>query len=310
MRKTERLKALIRDKELLIMPRVHDALSAMMAERAGAKAVQVSGFGVAATLLGMPDVGLLTLTEMALVTRHLCAAVSIPVMADGDTGFGNAINVYRTVQEMEHAGAAGINLEDQVFPKKCGHMEGKAVVSKEEMTGKIRAAVDARRDPDFIINARTDAIAVYGIDEAIRRGNAYAEAGADLIFVEAPENAEQIRRICREVKAPVSINFAEGGKTPLLTLEELRSLGVARLSCGASQSVAAKALLESFQVLLSEGSFRNHPEFRMDRKLMYEVVGLPRIREMEERYLPVDQFAARYGSLRLGEAGVVPDEEE
>lgn len=165
------------------MPGVYDCVSAKIAEQCGVKAVQVTGYGLAGSYLGKPDVGILTKTQMVELTRNICNAVRIPVMADGDTGFGNAINLYYAVQEFEAAGAAGINLEDQFFPKRCGHMGGKQIIPFEEAVKKVEAAAAARKDKDFVINARTDAIAVAGVDEAIRRGNAFAKAGADLVFV-------------------------------------------------------------------------------------------------------------------------------
>ena len=174
MNRTTRLKELIRAREILVMPGVYDALSAKIAEKCGVKAVQVTGYGLAGSNLGLPDVGIMTKTQMVDLTRNICRAVSIPVMADGDTGFGNAINLYYAVRDFEAAGAAGINLEDQFFPKRCGHMGGKQIIPFEEAVKKIEAAAAARTDPDFVINARTDAIAVAGVEEAIRRGNAFA----------------------------------------------------------------------------------------------------------------------------------------
>jgi 2-methylisocitrate lyase-like PEP mutase family enzyme len=180
MKKTAQLRKMLEAREPLVMVGAYDAISAILIQRAGFKAIQCSGFGIAASLLGKPDVGLLSYGEMLDQTRKIVQAVDVPVMADGDTGFGTAVNVYRTVQEFEAISAAGVNLEDQVFPKRCGHLEGKEIVPIDEMVGKIEAAKAARTDPDFIINARTDAIAVSGLDEAIRRGNAYApDAGAD-----------------------------------------------------------------------------------------------------------------------------------
>lgn len=286
-KKTTTLKRLIEAKEILVMPGAYDALSARLIEVAGFKAVQCSGFGIAASLLGMPDVGLLSFGEMLNHTRHICAAVSIPVMADGDTGFGNVVNTYRTVREFEAAGAAGINLEDQVFPKRCGHMDGKEVICQEEMVLKIRAAAEARRDKDFIINARTDAIAVYGIDEAIKRGNAYAEAGADLIFMEAPKTVLDIKRVINSINAPVSINMADGGKTQVATVRELEEWGAARLSLPVTPVfAAARAVLDALAIVNQEGvsPWTNHPEKTMQFKEFTDLVGLPAIREFEQQF--------------------------
>ena len=287
MRKTTRLKQLILDKQVLVMPGAYDALSARIIERAGFHAIQCSGYGIAASVLGKPDVGLLSMTEMLNATRNICDAVTIPVMADGDTGFGNAINVYHAVRAFEAAGAAGINLEDQVFPKRCGHMECKEVIGMAEMVQKIRAAMAAKIDQDFVINARTDAIAVIGIDEAIRRGNAYAAAGADLIFVEAPPSAEEIKHVIRSIKAPVSINMTDGGKTPLATIGELQEWGAARVSIPVTAVfAAAKAVERAMQVILTEGVSPtvNHPETVMTFKEFTDLVGLPEIKALQDRF--------------------------
>ena len=285
-RKTSRLKALIKAKEVLVMPGAYDALSAKLIEAAGFNAIQCSGYGIAASMLGVPDIGLLSFGEMLDQTRRICAAVDIPVMADGDTGFGNVVNLRRTIREFEAAGAAGINIEDQVFPKRCGHMDGKDVIPLEEMVMKIRAAVEVRSDQDFVINARTDAIAVYGVDEAIKRGNAYAAAGADLIFMEAPNTVEDIKRVIAEVKAPVSINMTDGGKTPIVTLRDLEEWGAARLSLPVTPLLAAsKSITDALQVFNQEGisPSTNHPEMIMKFAEFTDLLGLPEIREFQQR---------------------------
>jgi len=227
------------------------------------------------------------MAEMLSQTRNICNAVDIPVMADGDTGFGNAVNVYYTVQAFEAAGAAGINLEDQVFPKRCGHMDGKEVVPMAEMIQKIRAAAGARKDKDFVINARTDAIAVHGVEEAIRRGNAYAAAGADMIFVEAPHSVEAIKYVIRSIKAPVSINLTDGGKTPLVTIAQLEEWGAARVSIPVTPIfAAARAIETALEVILAEGVVPtvNHPEMMMTFKEFTDLVGLPAIKALEKEY--------------------------
>ena len=239
MRKTTRLKTLIQAPRLLVMPGAYDALSAMLIEDAGFHAVQGSGFGLAASHLGLPDIGILGFREMLDRTRIMAGAVTIPLMADGDTGFGDAATTWHVVREFEAAGAAGINLEDQVMPKRCGHFTGKAVIPMEEMVGKLRAAADARQDKDFVINARTDALQPLGVDEAIRRGNAYAEAGATLVFVDGIETRDEVRRVIAEIDAPVSINMVEGGRTPLFAFNELEKLGAARVSCPVTTILAA-----------------------------------------------------------------------
>src|SRR5690349_22261871 len=204
-----RLRDLLSGPAPLVAPGAYDALSARLIEQAGFPAVYMTGFGTTASLLGRPDVGLLSGSEMADNARRIVAAVDVPVIADADTGYGNAINVVRTVQLYEQAGVAGIQLEDQVMPKKCGHMSGKLLIGADEMAGKLRAAVEARRDPDLLIIARTDAVAVTGVDDAIARARTFADAGADLLFVEAPTSEEDIARVAEELRgvAPLVFNW-------------------------------------------------------------------------------------------------------
>jgi carboxyvinyl-carboxyphosphonate phosphorylmutase len=286
MRKTTRLKELILASEILVMPGAHDSLVARIVERAGFQAVTLGGYPATAALLGKPDVSLLTMTEMVEYTRRICGAVDIPVFTDGDTGYGNVTNVIRTVKEMERAGVAGMFIEDQVFPKRCGHMEGKQVIHAEEMVAKIKAALDARTDPDFIIMARTDALAVKGIDEAIHRGNLYRETGADLIFIEAPQTVEDMKRINREINAPTLANNVEGGKSPLLAAKELESIGYNVVVFPISSTYCiAKAVTD----LMKELKERGTTEFFMDRMIpfshFHQLVGLDDIRKKEEFYL-------------------------
>jgi methylisocitrate lyase len=298
MRKTTRLKQLILAKEILVMPGAFDCLSAKIIEMLGFQAVQCSGYGFAASLLGKPDVGLLTLTEMVNHTRNIVEAVDIPVMADADTGFGNAINVMRTVREFEKAGAAGMNLEDQVFPKRCGHMDGKQIIPFEEAVLKVEAAVAAKTDPDFVINARTDAVAVAGVEEAIRRGNAFAKAGADLIFVEAPQNVEDIKRVIQSIDAPVSINMLEGGKTPLVTIEQLEKWGAARVSAPLTSIFAAyRGVYNALKVLKEKGTTRDNPELLVSFEEFTSLVGLPEIKSWEKKFLPKEVIAEKYGKI-------------
>lgn len=298
MKRTTQLKQMLLERKALVCPGCHDALSAKLVEKTGFRAIQASGFGIAASLLGEPDVGLATLTEMVDQTRRMVDAVSIPVMADGDTGNGNAVNVIRTVREYENAGCAGINLEDQVFPKRCGHMEGKELVSCEEMVLKLRAAVHARRDADFVINARTDAIAVEGIEQAIRRANAYAEAGADLLFMEAPTSIDMIKRCVQEVKAPLSINLFDaikGGKTPLIAIEELRKMGIARVSIPVGLIFAAmKGMTNYLSAIAGDKLARDRYDLAVSFDEFKEVIGLPRIRQLEKDFLPARTYEAKY----------------
>ncbi len=292
MKKSTMLRQLLQEKKALPAPGAHDVISAKLIEKAGFKAIQVSGFGLAATYLGLPDMAFISFTEVLNFTRNIVDAVNIPVMADADTGYGNAINAMRVAEQFIKAGTAGMNLEDQVFPKRCGHIEGKTVVSTEEMVLKIKACAKVRDelDPDFIINARTDAIAVAGVDEAIRRGNAYIEAGADMIFVEAPRSVEEIKKAVKEIKGLVSINLfdnIEGGKTPLVPLEELAAMGVARVSIPVGTTFAAARGVQNYLEAIKGG--RLAPEkkdlvFSFDE--FKELVGVPGFREQEKQYLP------------------------
>ncbi len=250
-----KLHPLLAESQIFLAAGVYDALSAKLAARAGFRSVVLSGYAVAASYLGEPDFGLLTQTEMLDVARRVCRAVDIPVIVDGDTGYGSALNVMRMVSELVEIGAKGILLEDQVWPKRCGHMEGKSVVPVQEHMQKIRAARDAKGDAPFLITARTDARQPLGLDEAIARGQAYKEAGADLIFVEAPQSTEEMRRIAEEVPGPLVSNMIEGGKTPVLPLEELHDFGY--ISVGYVLSglfSAAHALEQTYAHLLEHGT--------------------------------------------------------
>jgi len=285
MRKTTMLKKLIFDREILVMPGAYDATSARIIEKSGFKAVTIGGYPASASLLGKPDLSLLTLPEMVNHTRNIVEAVNIPVFADGNTGHGGVLNVIRTVREFEKAGAAGVFIEDQVFPKRCGHMEGKQVIEVEEMVAKIKAAVDARQDPDFVIMARTDALAVYGIDEAIKRANKYREAGADLIFVEAPTTKEQMYRITHEIDAPNLAIQIEGGKTPILTVKELEEIGYSVVVYPISALYAAAwAVKKVMEELMTKGTTAGF----MDRMIHFhdfnELMDLTNLRKKETSF--------------------------
>jgi len=220
-----RLLDLLSDRSISLTTGVFDPLSARIAERAGFAAAMLSGYSVAATLLGEPDIGILSQTEMLEVARRTVSAVRMPILVDGDTGGGGVLNVQRLVRELVGMGAAGVFLEDQVWPKRCGHMRGKSVVPMQEHVEKLRAAAEAKGDADFIIVGRTDARAVHGLEDAIRRAHAYKAAGADVLFVEAPQSVEEMRRITGELPPPLLVNMVEGGQTPLLPLGELEGLG-------------------------------------------------------------------------------------
>lgn len=281
--------------ELLVMPGTYDALSAKLIEEAGFEAVQCSGFGLAGSHLGLPDVGILSMREMIDRTYQISQAVAVPVMADGDTGFGNAVTVHHVVREFERVGAAGMNLEDQQMPKRCGHLAGKEVIPLDEMLGKIRAAVDARTDKDFVINARTDALSPLGVDEAVRRGNAFVEAGATLIFVDGIESADQVKHIIREIDGPVTINMIEGGRTPMFSFEELQTLGAARVSCPVTTILAAMQGVRSVLAQLRDnggpGGYENEITGFEDYQ---DFIGLPAIRELENKYLPQHRLDKKY----------------
>src|SRR5919202_1319359 len=220
MSTTRRLRELLQKPGVIRSLGAHDVFTARLIELAGLETVFVGGFGTSAGLLGLPDVGLISLTEMADAVRRMALRVSIPVVADGDTGHGDLHNVVRTVREFERAGAAGVLLEDQVTPKRCGHFEGKQIIPAGEMVLKLRAALDARRDPDFVIIARTDARAVEGIDAAIDRANRFGETGADVCFIEAPQSRAELERIPRAVRFPLLVNMLTGGVTPILEVGE------------------------------------------------------------------------------------------
>jgi 2-methylisocitrate lyase-like PEP mutase family enzyme len=218
------LRTLIEQKNALVVPGAYDGVSARLVERAGFPAVYMTGYGTSASRLGLPDLGYAGLAEMADHARNLAAAVSIPLVADADTGYGNALGVRRTVQAYEAAGVAGLHIEDQVAPKRCGHLSGHQIVPLGEFAGKIRAAVDARRDPDLLIIARTDAISAAGFDEALRRGEAAARAGADVLFIEAPRDEAQVEKVATSFDTPLLYNYASGGRSPLLPMATLRAL--------------------------------------------------------------------------------------
>jgi 2-methylisocitrate lyase-like PEP mutase family enzyme len=274
----------------VILPGAYDGLSARLVEAAGFDAVYMTGFGSTATLLGKPDVGLLSGSEMADNARRLASAVGIPLVADADTGYGNAVNVARTVAEYERAGVAGIQLEDQVSPKKCGHMAGKAIVPAAEMVGKLHAAVDARRDPDLVLIARTDAIAVDGVDAAIERARAYLAAGADALFVEAPTSEADVERIAGELagEAPLVFNWVEGGRTPPIDVGTIGKLGFAMVLFPIGALLAATAGMRNYLAELSARGTVTKTELPTFEEFT-DLVGLPEIREQERRYAAGDQ---------------------
>lgn len=301
MKKTTTLKNLLNSKEILVMPGAYDCLSAKIIEMAGFKAIQCSGYGFAACLLGKPDVGWMAYNEVLEHTRNLVNAVSIPVMADGDTGYGNAVNVVRTVQDFEKAGAAGINLEDQVWPKRCGHMSGKEVIPLEEMVNKIKAAAWARQDKDFVINARTDARAMYGPEEVLKRAEAYWAAGADLIFLEAAQSLDELAYYAQHLVPKgirISANMLDGGRTPLVTFKQLEEMGYARCSVPVMTIyAAAKGVWEAVHQLMRDGTNQHLGERIIPFSDFNKLIGLQDIRDLEERFLPESAIKNKYGSV-------------
>jgi carboxyvinyl-carboxyphosphonate phosphorylmutase len=295
MKKTTLLKRYILAPEILVMPGAHDVLSARIIEKTGFPTFFVGGYAATAALLGKPDISLLTLSEMVEHAQRLSEAVDIPFLMDADTGYGGVLNVVRTVREMERAGAAGLFIEDQVFPKRCGHMEGKQVVATEDMIAKIKAALDARSDPDFIIMARTDALAVSGIEEAIERGNVYREAGADVIFVEAPMSRDDMSRINREIDAPTVANMVEGGKTPFLSAGELEAIGYNMVLFPVSVTYAlAKAVEDIMAELMQTGTTQGFANRMWQFGDFYRFIEVEALRAKERTYL-------EQGSLRDGD---------
>ncbi len=282
MRPTSRLRQLIAEDSILVLPGVFDALSARLAEQAGFEALVGGGYAATASLIGAPDIGQLGMSEMAEFHARLCDSVAIPVLADADTGYGEAIAVARTLRAYERAGVAGLILEDQLSPKRCGHMEGKRVIGVTEMVAKIKAALDARQDGDLMVVARTDARAIEGLEAAIERGQIYREAGADMIFVEAPLNVEEMARICSLIAAPCLANNVEGGKTPILPAERLQDIGYAAVAFPVAASFVAAAALRRFYAGLRATGDSGVPDGDMlSFSAFHELVGLPALRERE-----------------------------
>jgi 2-methylisocitrate lyase-like PEP mutase family enzyme len=284
MTPTQQLRALIQKPGVIRSLGAHDVFTARLVEAAGLETVFLGGFGTSASLLGLPDVGFITLSEMADAVRRMAQRVAIPVVADGDTGHGDLHNVARTVREFERAGAAGILLEDQVNPKRCGHFAGKQIIPAEEMILKHRIAIDARRDPNFVIIARTDARAIEGINGAIDRANRYAEAGADVCFIEAPQSLDELERIPREVKHPLLVNMLTGGVTPILSVDELGKLGYKIVVCPIeSLLVCATAIQKLIRTLLTRGRVDLPAEEMMTFAEVKQVLGLDDVMKLRER---------------------------
>jgi 2-methylisocitrate lyase-like PEP mutase family enzyme len=260
-------------------------VSAKVIERAGFEAVYLSGFGQSASHLGLPDAGLMTLSEIAERVQNMAGAINVPLLADGDTGYGGVINVRRTVQAFEWAGASAIQLEDQEIPKKCGHTEGKRLIDTREMALKIEAAVESRRSDDFLIVARTDARSVLGLKEAIRRGKMYEKAGADVIFIESPQTEEELKIVANSFDRPAMANMIEGGQTPLLTAAELNEMGFKLVAFAVSCLLAAtKAMQRAMKVLREKGTTQAIVGEMTNFEEFNDLIGFPEVRAFEAKY--------------------------
>ena len=309
----KRLRALINAPDILVLPGVFDGFSTRLVEKMGYTAAFITGSGVSESRLGQPDVGLMGLEENVAAARAIAACSNLMLLADADTGYGNPINVHHTVRAFERAGVAGLMLEDQVWPKRCGHLKGKEVIPAEEMVQKIRAAADARIDPDFVIKSRTDVLATHGLAEAIRRLNLYAEAGADLLFADAAMSADDIGTIAKNVVKPLSVNMGFGirqrSTTPLLSALQLQDLGVAvviyprLLTACALQGM--KNGLELLKQSLDNGKVVDRPDALVSFEELHDIMGMHEIEELEQRFLTPEQLETKYGSER--KAAIMPE---
>lgn len=282
----KKLRQRLKQKEILVLPGVYDALSAKVAVRVGFDALVMGGYAVAASRLGEPDVGYLSMTEMAEAIRCITRAVDVPLLADGDTGYGNALSVRRTMREYEAAGAAGVLFEDQVWPKRCGHMAGKQVIDAEEHAKKLRAAADAKTNPDTLLIARTDSRAVLGLDAAIERGKLYLDSGAEALFIEAPQNEFELEEIAKAFPDTILLaNMVEGGRTPNLTSTDLENLGysVVFWPCSLVYTVT-RALGEVLRTLRDEGTTQNYHDRMLSFSQFNSFIGLESYNELDKKY--------------------------
>jgi 2,3-dimethylmalate lyase len=285
MDKAKLVRRYLSEKGQLVMPGVFDALSAKIAARAGFEVIFITGYSLSATLLGEPDFGLLTQTEVVTAAQRICSVVDTPVIVDADTGYGNAINVIRTVHDLIRAGAAGMFLEDQIWPKRCGHMKGKQVIPLDEQLKKLRAAIEARSDHDFYIVARTDSRQALGLTEAIARGIAFKEAGADAVFVEAPENKGEMKEIASHVPGPLVANMLERGVTPLMDPQELKELGFDLIVWPLAPLYSiAKSLTDVYATLRRDGSTTKILDRLMPFDDFNEIVGLEEKYSQDQKY--------------------------
>ncbi|MET4806937.1 isocitrate lyase/PEP mutase family protein [Limibacillus sp. MBR-115] len=296
MTKTKRLRDLLAADGILVSPGVYDGYSVRLVEQMGFKTACTTGAGMANSRLGVPDVGIMGLSDNVEACRMIARSVDIPVMADADTGYGSPVTVFHTARYFEEAGVAGINIEDQVNPKRCGHMQGKEVIDAREMARKVEAACDARRDDDFVILARTDAIAVEGLEGAIRRAKLYAKAGADLIFADAIATEDQIKQLVDSVDVPVSVNMGFGIRarptTPLISVKRLAELGVKRVTLPrmlpAAAIMAMKQALQIFQDATQAGETVDRRDLLVGIDDIWELIGQPQVKELEKRYMTLE----------------------
>ena len=285
MEKAEMIRRSLKKSGQLVMPGVYDALSTQIATKTGFEVIFISGYSLAATMLGEPDFGILTQTEMLSAAQRICSVTDLPVIVDADTGYGNAINVIRTVDELIRIGAAGMFLEDQVWPKRCGHMKGKQVIPLEEQLKKLQAAIDAKRNRDFFIVARTDARQALGLNDAITRGIAFKKAGADAVFIEAPETKEEMLEIARRVPGPLVANMLERGVTPLMGPQELRDLGFDLVVWPLAPLYSvAKSLNEVYTTLRRDGTTVDILDRLMPFDEFNRIVGLEEKYQLDEKY--------------------------
>jgi len=279
------LKSMLKSKKPLVIPGVYDALGAKIAQKVGFDAMFQTGYGTSATLFGMPDFGFIGATETVDNARRICRAVAVPVIVDADTGYGNALSVWKLVKELESAGAGGIFLEDQKWPKRCGHMQGKEIIPQEEYTEKLSAAIDARENKNFIIVARTDARATEGLDEAIERGKQNKKTGADAVFVEAPRSLDEMKRIGKEINAPLVANMIEGGATPLSSAETLNKMGFKIILYPLSVLYANTfATMNILKELKKSGETTKYKQKVVNFDQFNDLVELAKFRKMEKKY--------------------------
>ncbi len=290
-----KLREMLEGPELVMAPGVADALNARLVAREGFKAIYMTGSGTTASRLGMPDIGLLTMTEMVDNAGRIVDASGLPVIADADTGYGGPINVQRTIRAYERAGVAGVHIEDQQWPKRCGHLEGKTLIPAAEMAAKVRAATDAREDKDFVVIARTDTLSVEGFEQALDRGRLYEEAGADMIFIEAPNTPDQLAAVPRSFKVPTLFNMASSGKTPFLSAQEIQKLGFKVVIYPNFMLLAAVTAAQGvLRELKKTGSIAGLANKITTFTELFDLVGMREVQELERRYGVADNARARY----------------